>query len=114
MSRQSGESRVLAVTKFPQIKPMESEGFDAPSPAAVKSARSRNRAAWWQQDLSRTALYLMGQARTEDERAFVEQLYEQAVESSTSRAWSFILPILSILSTKTTDALITNCYVVEK
>jgi hypothetical protein len=26
------------------------------------------------------ATYLMGQARTEDERAFVEQLYEQAVE----------------------------------
>jgi hypothetical protein len=61
---------------------MESEGFDAPpSPAArVKSARSRNRAAWWRQDHSRTAVYLMGQARTEGERAFVEQLYEQAVE----------------------------------
>jgi hypothetical protein len=60
---------------------METEGFGAPpSPAAVKSARSRNRAAWWRQDLDRTALYLMGQARTEDERAFVEQLYEQAVE----------------------------------
>jgi hypothetical protein len=99
----------------PLFSGMEAEGFDAaPSPAPVKSARSRNRAAWWQQDLSRTALYLMGQARTEDERAFVEQLYEQAVESSSSRAWSFILPILSILSTKTTDALITNCYVVEK
>ena len=49
-------------------------------PAPIKSARSANRAAWWQQDLDRTAAYLMGQARTEDERAFVEQLYEQAVE----------------------------------
>jgi hypothetical protein len=65
----------------PLFSGMESEGFDAPpSPAAVKSARSRNRAAWWRQDLDRTAVYLMGQARTEDERAFVEQLYEQAVE----------------------------------
>ena len=60
---------------------MESEGFGVPpSPAPVKSARSRNRAAWWRQDLDRTAVYLMGQARTEDERAFVEQLYEQAIE----------------------------------
>ena len=65
-------------TNQPGLFP-EPEGF-APSPAPVKSARSRNRAAWWRQDLSRTALYLMGQARTEDERAFVEQLYEQAVE----------------------------------
>jgi hypothetical protein len=60
---------------------MEAEGCGAPpSPPPVKSARSRNRAAWWRQDLDRTAFYLMGQARTEDERAFVEQLYEQAVE----------------------------------
>jgi len=35
-----------------------------PSPAPrVKSARSANRAAWWKQDLGRTATYLMGQAR---------------------------------------------------
>ena len=61
----------------PQFPGMESESFDARSPAPVKSARSRNRAASWQ-DLERTAVYLMGQARTEDERAFVEQLYEQA------------------------------------
>ena len=65
----------------PQFPGLEAEGCAAPpSPAAVKSARSRNRAAWWRQDLDRTATYLMGQARTEDERAFVEQLYEQAVE----------------------------------
>jgi hypothetical protein len=32
---------------------MESEGFGVPpSPAPVKSARSRNRAAWWRQDLA--------------------------------------------------------------
>jgi hypothetical protein len=55
---------------------METEGFGAPPPAPVKSARSCNRAAWWRQDLERTAAYLMGQARSEDERAFVEQLYE--------------------------------------
>ena len=54
---------------------MEPEGFGAPFPAPVKSARRRNRAAWWRQDLSRTALYLMGQARTEDERAFVERTF---------------------------------------
>ena len=65
----------------PLFSGMEAEGFGVPpSPALVKSGRSRNRAAWWQQDLSRTATYLMGQARTEGERAFVEQLYEQAVE----------------------------------
>src|ERR1700732_2305510 len=64
----------------PLFSGMEAEGCGAPSPALVKSGRSRNRAAWWQQDLSRTATYLMGQARTEGERAFVEQLYEQAVE----------------------------------
>jgi hypothetical protein len=53
----------------------------APSPAPrFKSMRSANRAAAWEQDLTRTATYLMGQARTEGERAFVEQLYEQAVE----------------------------------
>jgi hypothetical protein len=52
----------------------------SPSPAPrVKSARSANRAAWWQQDLSRTATYLMGQARNDDERAFVERLYDEAM-----------------------------------
>jgi len=60
---------------------IEAEGFSAaPPPAPVKSARSRNRAAWWRQDLERTAAYLMGQARTEDERAFVEKLYGEALE----------------------------------
>ena len=60
---------------------MEAEGFGAPPcPTPIKSPRSANRAAWWQQDLDRTAAYLMGQARTEDERAFVEQLYEQAIK----------------------------------
>jgi hypothetical protein len=49
-----------------------------PCPGQIRPHRYR--AAWWLQDLDRTALYLMGQARTEDERAFVEQLYEQAVE----------------------------------
>jgi hypothetical protein len=70
----------ISTNHAPQFPGMQAEGVGAPSPAPVKSARSRNRAAWWQQDLSRTALYLMGQARTEDERAFVEQLYEQAIE----------------------------------
>ena len=46
----------------------------------VKSMRSANRAAAWEQDLTRTASYLMGQARTEDERAFVERLYDEALE----------------------------------
>ena len=40
----------------------------SPAPP-VKSARSANRAAWWQQDLNRTATYLMGQARNDEERA---------------------------------------------
>jgi hypothetical protein len=63
------------------VSGMESEGFGAPtSPAPVTSDRSRNRAAWWRQDLERTAVYLMGQARTEGERAFVEKLYEQVVK----------------------------------
>ncbi len=50
----------------------------SPAPR-VKSARSANRAAWWQQDLSRTATYLMGQARSDEERAFVERLYDEAM-----------------------------------
>jgi len=50
----------------------------SPAPP-VKSARSANRAAWWEQDLSRTATYLMGQARSDDERAFVERLYDEAM-----------------------------------
>lgn len=46
----------------------------------MKSARSANRAAWWEQDVSRTASYLMGQCRTDEERAFIERLYDQALE----------------------------------
>ena len=46
---------------------------------SIRSLRSANRAAWWEQDLSRTATYLMGQARTDDERAFVERLYDEAM-----------------------------------
>ena len=71
----------FSTNQAPMFSGMEAEDFDAcPPPAPVTSARSRNRAAWWRQGLDRTAVYLMGQARTEDERAFVEQLYEQAVE----------------------------------
>jgi hypothetical protein len=67
------------LTNQPALFPdMESA---APSPAPrVKSERSANRAAAWEQDLTRTASYLMGQARTEDERAFVERLYDEALE----------------------------------
>jgi hypothetical protein len=50
----------------------------SPAPR-VRSARSFNRAGWWQQDLTRTATYLMGQARNDDERAFVERLYDEAM-----------------------------------
>jgi len=53
-------------------------GSASPAPR-VKSARSANRAAWWEQDLSRTATYLMGQARSDEERAFVERLYDEAM-----------------------------------
>jgi hypothetical protein len=52
----------------------------SPSPAPrVKSTRSANRAVWWEQDLGRTATYLMGQARNDDERAFVERLYGEVM-----------------------------------
>ena len=57
----------------------ELESASAPPAPRVKSARSANRAAWWEQDLSRTATYLMGQARSDDERAFVERLYDEAM-----------------------------------
>src|SRR5271165_2495742 len=50
----------------------------SPAPR-VKSARSANRGAWWEQDLNRTATYLMGQARSDEERAFVERLYDEAM-----------------------------------
>jgi len=54
---------------------VEPESASASPAPRVTSARSANRAAWWEQDLSRTATYLMGQARNDDERAFVERLY---------------------------------------
>src|SRR5271166_5042692 len=57
----------------------EPESASASPAPRVKSARSANRAAWWEQDLSRTATYLLGQARTDDERAFVERLYDEAM-----------------------------------
>ena len=52
----------------------EPESAGASPAPRVRSARSANRAAWWEQDLSRTATYLMGQARSDEERAFVEHL----------------------------------------
>jgi hypothetical protein len=71
----------LSANQTPFFAGMEPEGFaPPPCPAPIKSARSRNRAAWWRSDLERTASYLMGQARNEDERAFVEKLYEEALE----------------------------------
>ena len=57
----------------------ELETPSTPPAPRVTSARSANRAAWWEQDLSRTATYLMGQARSDDERAFVERLYDEAM-----------------------------------
>jgi hypothetical protein len=66
--------------RLPLFSGLEPEGAAPPPSPAPKSARSRNRAASWQSDLTRTATYLMGQAKTEDERAFVERLYEQALE----------------------------------
>ena len=57
----------------------EPESAGASPAPRVKSARSANRAAWWEQDLSRTATYLMGQARNDEERAFVERLYDEAM-----------------------------------
>ena len=65
----------------------------SPSPAPrVKSARSANRAAWWEQDLSRTATYLMGQARNDEERAFVERLYDEATSflKLRSERWKWV------------------------
>src|SRR5208337_1830010 len=57
----------------------EPESAGASPTPPVKSACSANRAAWWKQDLGRTATYLMGQARNEEERAFVERLYDEAM-----------------------------------
>ena len=64
----------------------EPESASASPAPRVKSARSANRAAWWEQDLSRTATYLLGQARTDDERAFVERLYDEAMAEGPLRA----------------------------
>jgi hypothetical protein len=51
----------ISTNHAPQFPGMEAEGIGAPPcHAPVKSARSRNRAAWWRQDLDRTAAYLMG------------------------------------------------------
>jgi hypothetical protein len=69
----------LSANQTPFFAGMEPEGAGLP-PCPSRSPRSRNRAAWWRADLERTASYLMGQARSEDERAFVEKLYEEALE----------------------------------
>jgi hypothetical protein len=57
----------------------EFSGSESPAPR-VKSARSWRRAAAWESDLARSASYLMGQCRSEAERAFVEKLYDEAAE----------------------------------
>ena len=56
----------------------ESPGAELPA-SRVKSARSLNRAASWEEDVERTAAYLMGQARTEEERALIERFYNEAL-----------------------------------
>src|SRR5450759_3972615 len=66
-------------TSQPALFPEMESAAPSPTPR-VKSERSAKRAAAWEQDLTRTASYLMGQARTEDERAFVEQLFDEALE----------------------------------
>jgi len=66
-------------TNQPALFPEMESAAPSPTPR-VKSERSAKRAAAWEQDLTRTASYLMGQARTEDERAFVERLYDEALE----------------------------------
>jgi hypothetical protein len=65
-------------TNQPSLFSEPEDAGASPAPR-VKSARSANRAAWWEQDLSRTATYLMGQARNDEERAFVERLYDEAM-----------------------------------
>jgi hypothetical protein len=65
-------------TNQPGLFPDPDSPDASPAPR-IRSARSANRAAWWQQDLNRTATYLMGQARNEEERAFVERLYDEAM-----------------------------------
>jgi hypothetical protein len=70
---------------FKTISANQSELFDAfpvpESPApSVHSPRSRNRAAAWESDLARSVSYLLGQCRSEDERAFVGRLYDEAAE----------------------------------
>lgn len=72
MSLEPLSARIASL--FPDLAP------EAATPSPVKSPRSRNRAAAWESDLSRTAAYLMGQCRTEEERAFVERLYEEAAD----------------------------------
>ena len=70
-------------TKQPSLFAQSESAGASPAPQ-VKSARSANRAAWWEQDLSRTATYLMGQARSDEERAFVERLYDEAFTDTAS------------------------------
>jgi hypothetical protein len=66
-------------TNQPALFPEMESAAPSPTPR-VKSERNAKRAAAWEQDLTRTASYLMGQARTEDERVFVERLYDEALE----------------------------------
>ena len=71
----------LSANQTPFFSGMEPDGpGQPPCPPPVKSARSHNRAVSWRHDLAQAASYLMGQARSEDERAFIEKLYEDALE----------------------------------
>lgn len=67
-------------TQVSETSPALFHEFDAApeKPARVKSPRSRNRASAWESDLCKTVAYLFGQARTDEERAFIERLYEEA------------------------------------
>jgi hypothetical protein len=64
---------------FPDLPAVPGQAVKSGPAPRVKSARSFNRAGAWQQDLNRTASYLLGQARSDDEREFVERLYDEAL-----------------------------------
>ena len=54
------------------------ENLEESAPSSARSPRSRNRAAAWEADLHRTYGYLAGQCRTDEQRAQLDALYEQA------------------------------------
>lgn len=64
--------------EFPELAEAAHDSKPSPTEKAT-SARSRNRAGAWAQDMARAHAYLSSQARTEAEQEAADRLYEEAL-----------------------------------